>query len=314
MPRRARRKGKAAPVGRASRRPRAVMARSGFDSGAAMHRNLLLDPCNAPLGPPVYSGLGSGQYRRVRTIITAEGSSVEGAYVFQLGTNTFWKASHVAGTAGTNYTYSSPDAIYLASQLIPTTLDSVTNQTIRCIAGCVKVRYVGTEANRSGTIGLLACPAAYNYPGRNSTADRDATACPVLHRTGEVMHEVKFVPNGSDEEFLSPTQATPGVVNNITPRNSTLVAVYQGVPAQTIRFEVTAVYEVETAGTSGVITSVNPPSGMTLNQLLRSLGPVSQWAYSNVVAPTLRAMAGKASNTKFSSVVAVSRAIAGLAL
>lgn len=290
---------------RRTRRPGQLRV-AGMDAGAALHRNLLLDPCNATLGPPVYAGLGTGQYRRYRTYIVAEGSSVEGCYVFQLGTNSFWKASHVSGTAGSAYTFNAGDALFTSN--VSATLQ------LRCIAGCVKVRYVGAESSRAGVIGLLAAPSQMMGPSQTSSAGADLTRCPVVHRVGEVQHEVKFVPNCSDELFVTPS--IQGVQLGITNGNSSLMVVYRGTPAQTIQFEVTAVYEMEEAGSSGntVITSVMPSSSVTLNQLLRGLGPVANWAYSNMVAPTIRSLAGKANSTFISNVAAVSRAVAAIAI
>lgn len=290
---------------RRTRRPGGIRV-AGVDAGAAMHRNLLLDPCNAPLAAPVYSGLGTGQYRRLRAVIAAEGQSVEGCYVFQLGTNTFWKGSHVAGTAGTPYTFSA----------LPIFTDGsiASGRSVRTIAGCVKVRYVGAESARAGTVGVLAAPSAINGINGDSTAVIDITRCPNVHRTGEVQHEVKFVPNATDEQFAEPTVS--GVTFKPTGGNSCLVAVYRAVPAASIQFEVTCVYEIEEAASAGngVITSVPPSSAITLNQLLRTLGPVTRWAYGNVIAPTLRSMAGPSSSTFLSSAAAASRAIAALTI
>lgn len=283
-----------------TRRPRAIRV-AGMDAGARAHRSLLLDPCNAPLSAPVYAGLGSGQYRRSRRVIAAEGASVEGCYVFQLGTNTFWNASHVSGTAGTNYTFSGQKEIITG--LSP-------NNNIRVIAGCVKVRYIGAESSRAGTIGLLACPGPYYAPFGTSNAQDDITYCPVVNRTGEVQHEVKFVPNSADEQFALPTVSGTQIAN--TADHSSLMITYRATPATTIQLEVTVVYEVEAS--NNVINSCLPPSGMTLNQVLRSLGPVAQWAYGHVVAPTIRSMAGRASGTVFSTAAAASRAIAALAI
>lgn len=291
---------------RRTRRPGQLRV-AGMDAGAVMHRNLLLDPCNATLGPPVYAGLGTGQYRRLRTYIAAEGSSVEGCYVFQLGTNSFWKASHVSGTAGTAYTFNAGDALFTDSNL-------GAFRQLRCIAGCVKVRYLGAESSRAGVVGLLAAPALMLGPAQSSSVGADLTRCPVVHRTGEVQHEVKFVPNSSDELFATPS--VQGVQLGITSGNSSLMVVYRGTPAQTIQFEITAIYEMEEAAAPGntVVTSVTPSSSVTLNQLLRSLGPVANWAYSNMVAPTIRSMAGKANSTFLSNVAAVSRAVAAIAI
>lgn len=259
----------------ANRQPRAV---GGLDAGALAYRQLLLDPCNARFTSPAYTGLGSGNFVRKRFLVAAEGSSVEGTYVFQLGSGTYLKGSHVAGTAGTPYTFS-------AHQMWASGMN---NQ--RCIAGCVKVRYIGAESARSGLISTLAAPTLLFAAGAQTTATGAAGLCPFTHRTGEVAHEVKFVPNEGDEEF--------GLPGTIVPDKSSIAITYRSCPAQTIMFEVTAVLEIEQVETFGeggttVINSILPATANTLNQVLRSLGPVTSWAYTNVVVPTIRAAANK---------------------
>lgn len=253
-----------------------TMARVGnaLDAGALAFRQLLADPCNAKFASPPYAGLGSGNFVRRRTIIAAEGASVEGTYVFQLGTGMLLKASHVAATLGNPYTFSS-QALFSG---VSGDLEH------RCLAGCVKVRYLGTESSRAGLISTLVCPTQMYAAGAQTTAVEAAAQCPFTFRVGEVAHEVKFVPNEGDENF----QAF-GALNK---SNSTLSITYRGTPASTIIFEVTAVYEVESVAGSGVvINSVPPQSSNTLNQVLRSLGPTTSWAYTNVVVPTIKATA-----------------------
>lgn len=282
-------------------RPRgglSALATSRLDAGALAYRQLLVDPCNARFVSPAFSGLGSGNFVRRRVIIAAEGSSVEGTYVFQLGTGTYLKGSHVSGTAGTPYTLNGVQMWASGSN------------NSRCVAGCVKVRYTGPESSRSGLISSLAAPSLLYNAGFQTTAVDAAALCPFTHRTGEVAHEVKFVPNDADEEF-----SLPGTT---TPEKSSIAFTYRGVPAQTIIFEVTAVLEIEAQvsleGGASVINSVVPSTGNTLNQVLRSLGPITNWAYSNMVVPTIRATASRIAATALNTTAAASYGMAALTL
>lgn len=45
-----------------------------------------------------------------------------------------------------------------------------------------------------------------------------------------------------------------------------------------------------------MLASVPAPSNNTLNQVLRTLGPASRWAYSNVGVPVIKAAAGYVTN------------------
>lgn len=254
-----------------------------LDQAALAHRRLLLDPCNADLTIPVYPGLGTGQYRRYRTLLASEGASVEGCYIFQLGTNTTWRGSHIAATAGADYIFNAAGNIFAATSLSGSGVET------RCLAGCVKVRYVGAESARQGTIGMAVLSAPTVGPFGTSRAITDTQRCPFVTRFGEVMHEVKFVPTQADEEFKQ--------VGTFTSSNSVIVIAYRGIPASSLQFEITGCYEINSAEVDVGSSSIVPKSTNTLNHVLQSLGPISQWAYSHVVAPTIRSIASNVTGT-----------------
>lgn len=260
------------------------------------YRALLLDPCNAEMTSSVYAGFGSGQYRRYRTILASDGASVEGTYVFQLGTNLVYNATHVAATAGTNYTFGTATTL-----VIPTSSGGITsNANIRCIAGCVKVRYTGSEQARQGTIGMAVVPGQYLAPGQVSSAVADLAKMPFVVRFGEVQHEVKWVPTQVDEEFH--------LANTLENKSTCIVINYRGIPASSLQFEVTGCYEMEATDSSVPLAANVPQSKNTLNHVLQSLGPVSSWAYNTLLAPTIKSVYHAAMATpatgRFASAVA----------
>lgn len=263
-----------------------------LDSAAIKHRQLLFDPCNAEMTNGCLAGLGTGQYRRFRTILASDGASVEGTYVFQLGTGLVFNGTHVAATAGTSYTYGT------ATNIFAPQLSTATN--LRCLAGCVKVRYIGAESARAGTVGMAVVPGQYNAPGLSSTAVSDLGRTPFNARFGELVHEVKFVPSQADEEFHSAL--------SLEPKCSSIVITYRGIPASSLQFEITACYEIEDTALIAPLASHTPQSRNTLNHVLQSLGPVASWAYGHVVAPTIRSVATGLLNTpitgKYASAVA----------
>jgi len=263
-----------------------------LDSAALKHRQLLLDPCNAEMSNGCLAGLGTGQYRRYRTILAGDGQSVEGTYVFQLGTGLVFNGTHVAATAGTNYTFNT------ATNVFAPQLSSTTN--LRCLAGCIKVRYIGAETARAGTIGMAVVPGQYQAPGGSSNAVQDLARTPFNARFGEIVHEVKFVPAQADEEFH--------LALALEPKATTIVVTYRGIPPGSLQFEVTGCYEIEDTALVTPLASHTPQSRNTLNHVLQSLGPVSSWAYGHVIAPTIRSMATGVLNApitgKFASAVA----------
>lgn len=270
---------------------------SALDAAALAHARMLSDPCNASMAPPCYSGMGTGEYRRFRRILTVP-AAVEGTYAFIPGANVFTVGTHTINNVGTPYTYQS-------FQLFTTDqLDAVES---RCIAACVKIRYTGTESERKGVIGLKTNPFVTVISGAASTAAQDLTACPLLNRLGEVQHEVKFVPGTGDELF---TGNFPGGI----PSYSTLGSfgfTFADIQTLTLQVEITAIIELEPK-TSMVVNSVPTPSRNTLNNVLAALGPPTRWAYGHVVAPTIRAMAGAAMQTVSSGLNA--RSVGGMLL
>lgn len=279
-----------APKGNAKAR----VATGALDSHALAWRNLLLDPCGASMVQPCYSGSGTGSFVRLRTLAFVSGSpDTQGILNFQLGSNTAW----TFGTStGGNITFTSRTAIFGG------VLDS-SSQHMRCVAGCIKVRYLGAEQSRSGQIALMTSPP-YHKPsdalGVNVSAVMNVY--PMITRFGEVIHEVKFSPTAGDEEFTGPA---------FVEDKSTLSVAYVGIPAGTLQVEVVAVYELEqpiaSSGIGGaVIGSVPAPSINTLNQVMRTLGPATKWAYSHMAAPVIKAAAGYASNLMQSGVATAS--------
>lgn len=264
---------------------------STLDAAALAHARMLADPCNASMGPPCYSGMGTGEYRRFRRILNIP-AAVEGTYSFIPGANVFIAGTHTINNSGQPYTYQ-------AFNLFPT--DQLSAVESRCIAACVKVRYTGTESERKGVIGLRSNPFVYAVDAQVSTAAEDLTACPLLNRVGEVQHEVKFVPGTGDELFTGNWGAS------ITPFSTLGACGFTFTDAQTLtlQVEITAIIELEPK-TSMVVSSVPTPSRNTLNNVLSALGPPTRWAYGHVVAPTVRAMAGAAMQTISSGVNAKS--------
>lgn len=270
-----------------ARNPAVSAALARMDQGAVAYRRLLLDPCNAPICAPVYAGLGSGIYRRYRTYIDIGASNVEGAYVFQFSTNTHFHAGHVAATAGSVYTYGSSLRTHNAPELTESHYSGS-----RCLAGCVKVRYRGSESDRAGLVGLATMATAHKRPGITSNASLDLSLVSVVSRVGEVLHEVKFAPGAHEEEFTL-HQTTSAAFDDA---RGCIMIVYKGIPPGSLVLEVTSVHELESTS-SCPYSAVPPPSSTTLNTVLRSMGPIVNWAYSNASAPVMRAFAGGAVRT-----------------
>lgn len=257
-------------------RSRAV---ASIDSNAAAFARLLADPCNAPMCAPTYTGMGTGEYRRFRKIVSIPATAVEGTYVITPGMNTYHFATHIAANAGSNYAFSNFSNIYS-----PNNPDSL---ECRCLAACVKVRYTGAEQARSGVIGLRTLPFQYINPGQGGNIATELTNNTVINRVGEVMHEVKFVPGNADQGFTIVAAA---------PNDREMGSFgfsFQGVPPGSLQIEITAVMEIESE--IGIVpTAITPSSHNSLNQVLSALGPTTRWAYNNLAVPTIKSVASRA--------------------
>lgn len=244
-----------------------------LDLAAARWLQLLRDPCNAPLVAPCYAGFGTGNYARLKN--TYNLGSVDGAWWFQPGTNYYWTGTTT--TPGGSLLIAPAQPIWPAG----TILDNV--RQVRCIAACVKVRYVGPEADRKGVVSLSVGPPLFS-PGDTTLAAQAQNGCPMVARLGEVSHEVKWVPSAADEEFH------PAAGAAVQPRSSCMNVVYAGVPASSLQLEITACYELEGNASGGApVTATMPPSSNTTNQVLQTLGDVASWAFTDVAAPVLKA-------------------------
>lgn len=254
------------------------MIASNLDQGAMQHARMLMDPCNAHMAQPVYSGMGTGQYRRCRVIFSPPATAAEGTYVFCPGTNSKLVATHVAANIGNPYTFNKSELF--GNGILPA--DSET----RCIAACVRIRYLGSEYERGGCIGTRTSPFLY-YTELQVSNNADAlTSCTLINRVGEVMHEVKFVPGVGDELF-SPTWGSTVP----SPRQlGSFGFTWSNMLGSQFQVEITAIMEIEAAAGT-VPAPIAPSSRNTLNQVLTALGPPAQWAYGHVIAPTIRSAA-----------------------
>lgn len=257
----------------------------GLDADAIRYRNLLLDPCGAPLCRSVFSGLGGSLQVRVKGYYQMHPQSVEGVYCFMPTGNVYWGQYNSAGSAGQPFQLS-------GGQYMFPNPNSIVHEW-RCIAGCMKVRYTGPESARSGLVSVfpLASPL-YEQLSSGITVPQTLAISPVVHRTGEVRHEAKFVPTDADQIFVDTQQQ----VQLTWQGNGGIAVVFQGVPAGSLTLEFTGVYELEnvTGLSGGFATIISPqpsPSRNTLNQVLRSLGEGLQWAYDNVAVPVIKSAA-----------------------
>lgn len=261
----------------------------GLDSAAIAYARLLKDPCNAPLVPPVYQGSGSGNYVRVRKFVAPlVDTNTSLQYCFDPQTNFRWFGQAVADATGN---VGQPDQVF-----------SQTNwKQFRCLAACMKVRYIASEMERGGVVGLICSPPIFTPLQTGVGSGNTLGSCAVIHRFGDVLHEVKWIPDNDVSWVKATSTGDPTSYGT----ENVLTAILSNVPAQSVMIELTAVYEVAYQFTAGMVsTSQVSKSVNTFNQVVHALGEPVNWLYGNVIAPTVKSLATAAVNTTMSGMSA----------
>lgn len=278
----------------------ARMVRSSLDAYGLAYARLLTDPCNAPLTGPVYQGAGSGNYLRLRKVLTPiVDSNTSLQFIYDPSTNFHWFGQTIGDATGT---------IGQATQ----TFTNTNWKSFRPLAACIKVRYTGPEMDRAGTVGLLCGPALFTPIASGISSPLCLGSCASIHRVGDVMHEVKWMPD--NDVSWAKAVATLDITNvsQLGVDNVLHVIVQNTVPSS-ITLEITAVYEVAYQPTAGMVATAQvSKSNNTFNDVAKALGEPVRWLYGNVVAPTVRSLATGAVNTTLSSVSAAARTGAAL--
>jgi hypothetical protein len=181
---------------------------------------------------------------------------------------------------------------------LPAQLQSIAG-TYRCIAACMKVYYTGSELTRQGIVAssLTGGPYLTNAQTPTQFAPAFAEKATRYVRLGTEMHEVRWVPQESDQNFVSVVQ--PENLNDVFYEGATIQMVVLNAPANTIQYEVTAVWEwtprtepgtgVSTAGGSIVYSPRAPSTPLPLNATLHKIGDLARFATD----PAMHAEAGR---------------------
>jgi len=252
--------------------------KAGLDRAAIDYAKLLVDPCNAALTTPVYAGIDSGYLMRIR-------------YRFPIGTNTYFAVNIMpnvildksamiitASTGGTGLS----GFVDATNGNYAIAMDNIA-RSYRCVAACAKVMYTGTEANRSGLIGLATSAERTLLAGVNYTPGTLMSKCPYVTRCGTEPHEVKWAPSTEDQMFINTGDTPSG-------NGSAMLIVGEGTGANSITIEFTGVYEWLPSAGNGVTTTYSPPkSNNTLNDVLKALGPATNWTYTYVKDKVIQA-------------------------
>jgi hypothetical protein len=265
-----------------------------FDAASAAYLRLLADPCAADMVAPTFGGTGSGYLMRTK-FVKAMGNFSDGVFEFtpQFASQPYRFSG--ASATGTALGAASFDAA-------PSQLRAIAG-TFRCVAACMKVYYTGSELTRQGIIASSLTGGPYLNVGNVpvETAAGFAEKSTRYVRLGTEMHEVRWVPQESDQNFVSVLQ--PEGQSDFFNEGATVQIVVVNAPANTIQFEVTAVWEwtpstdpaVSPTGGSIVYAPRAPTTPLPLSATLHKIGDLARFATD----PAMHAGVGKRLSSTF---------------
>lgn len=248
------------------------------------HARQLVDPCEAPLRAPVYGGSEGSAIVRLKGV-TAYNSGPTGnqPYGVVLYHPHFGAYSMTGLVTGGSFGFDSD----LSPQYIANTQPVIGNAAIpgRAIAGCLKVRYLGAELNRSGKIGMGVIPGQVAWEmikGSNGGGGLPYTNDQVF---GIIEHtarmpldgsEICWMPGAIDEEFIeayywSGLNLPQNQLEDYYARTNFVILAWQGVGTATcpVEVEITSVveryfaFQTTTDGGRYVVTAGKRSGGST---------------------------------------------------
>lgn len=173
---------------------------------------MLADPCYGPMVTGLSSGANGGILARFRTSVdpgtTSCGAGIihwvpgiavcAGAgYSFQRSLGVFWPspAQGVGDALSCNWAIFGPKQPGMAFN------DSGAFASARCQAACLRLRYTGSEMDRSGQWGAWNSGGAYIDPAQtvSPAVDNVLATCPDIRRVGDPL-EIVWRPTSSDAE------------------------------------------------------------------------------------------------------------------
>lgn len=277
---------------RSRRKPKAGKAPAlgpRLDAGARSWLRLLNDPCSAPLARPCYEGTGTGYISRQRTLVAPPATATDFLLEFtpshgaQIAYRSSWSATPGGGLG--NAAQNSLGGMAVNTAIIGRE---------RCVAACVRVVYIGSEATRQGLVSMFLSQGAAlvdQEPIAGNAYDWGGSAG-YTRRMGEVIHECKWAPGPGDERFRTFASVPEDVGTNENAGTSVVVAIAGAAPAS-FYLEIMYVYEWqparEVAGSRQISDVVAPASRNNMNEIVSALGDLGKWAVGQAVTYGARA-------------------------
>lgn len=275
----AKKQAKRTPKGKkkAPQRSQALGPVKRLDADARAFARLLNDPCYGKIVGPIYQSSGTGLFVRLESdfIIGAEATAVGSACIFVPG---------LISTGGEGLIQ--PLSVVTSDTSAISWTPNTTNQcgatfagstsSVRAVAACLQVSFVGSELNRAGVISLaqMTKQTAMSY----TTLAKLRSGAERVVRVPDGVLEIKLSPMAKNADF----QTTTSTALTDTGEMPALVMSCSGIPASTgVRVRLIQVVEWTPAAGAGVTnpsTAVNSSSSLqTILGAMTQANP--QWQY-----------------------------------
>lgn len=163
------------------------------------HVNMILDPCNAELGPNAYRG-SDGIVSRFRNVQAIGATAGKTGFVFM-----FYPAYNAIYAINLNSTDNTAFSANIPGPGQAYLLANGASQ--RCIAACSSISYTGTELDKSGILYAGVVPASSVVAAK--TVAEVAMLLQHEARVGDAPLEVKWSPTSVEEEYWLSGPAAP---------------------------------------------------------------------------------------------------------
>lgn len=256
---------------------------AGLDEHAKKWARLLMDPCGAPLVQPcTISSNGTGLLVRKHTFgnpFTAPNNDLQLFALFGTNNNPntagiFYFGQCLNGASGT----------VGGAQTLFQLPEMGGSSRFRCVAGCVKVHFLGPESTRQGLVGLGISSLPPVLEGQTGVNSGNLMAtCQRVARIGSEAHEIKWFPMDSDDSDFSASSTSLNII---------IRGAGDGVTAPQVQIEYVAVYEYQPFPSNNTQIPISPsPSRNTPHEVIKAMGDYASWGFGHLVLPTIKAIA-----------------------
>lgn len=242
------------------------------DTRVNTHVNMVLDPCNSPIGPTAYRGKDGFITRVSGAKAIGDATAIAALVAYWPRYNRTFYFNLTSVTAGfaidfynASYGSEGPGGAFFGTNA----------SEVRPVAACLSSQFTGTELDRQGL--LLTGVVPYKAVAGNVTIDTLTQIMQQWQRVPDSQVETKWIPSPSDEDY----QAIPSTLPAIYGDDNIVLHVYRGFAAGKLQAtaRITGIFEWQPFYGLGLSVptpnTVDPPAG--LERVRSTLASYGDW-------------------------------------